>query len=128
VGLVLDAESHPAPLYTKAQIDEVATLAAKRERRALTTLLKAAAPHGPIVPSDVLTLPRDSVSFDDKGSMVVLGDKGPPRYSASGVYLTVSEYMTEFARANANLFAGQSMPSAGRHGRAQEARSLSAVD
>lgn len=80
-------------------------------------IINAASIHNAVNPKQIAKLIGDAVGFDEDGAVVVYQPDGKsPRYGKDGNYLTVEDYVADFAKANAHLFKAEMNPGAGGKG------------
>lgn len=81
-----------------------------------TAIIAAVAPLSPVNAKQIAKLVNDQVGFDEDGGIVVLSASGQPRYGKDGNYMTVDEFMVEFAKANPHLFKAEVTTGSGSRG------------
>ncbi|MNS24327.1 hypothetical protein D3C72_561660 [compost metagenome] len=80
-------------------------IAALLDEKRNSAIIAAAASLSPVNAKQIAKLVADQVGFDEDGSIVVFGPDGKsPRYGKDGNYLTVEDFMAEFAKTNPHLF------------------------
>jgi hypothetical protein len=81
-----------------------------------TAIIAAVAPLSPVNAKQVAKLVNDQIGFDEDGGIVVLSTSGQPRYGKDGNYMTVDEFMVEFAKANPHMFKAEVTTGSGSRG------------
>lgn len=80
-------------------------------------IISAASYHNAVNPKQIAKLIGDAVGFDEDGVVVVFQSDGKsPRYGKDGNYLTVEDYVADFAKSNAHLFRAEVNPGGGGKG------------